>query len=605
MFRLIALLLAVCFAVSANAAPNPSIDPGTSPSVSIATEEISSIQYQKMKIIDGTTSSTAAIGVSANPWYVQGTVTCNAGTNLNTSTLATQATLASALTALELIDDTVETEDAAHASGDKGVMSLAVRTDTPASLAGTTGDYAPLQLDSSGNLRVNVAAGGGTGGTAAADETTFTAASTQGTAIQGAFDDTGSDTVAEDKLGIARITTNRALHVNLRDATGAELSVGGGTQYNEDTAHTTADKVTVAGVVRKDTAAQVAGTDGDYSTLINDSSGRLHVNVGAISDGSGSLTVDGTVAATQSGAWNVTNISGTVSLPTGAATETSLSSLLTSSQLIDDAVFAEDVASANADKGVQVMAVRKASPANVSGTDGDYEPLQVSAGRLWTSATIDAALPAGTNAIGKLAANSGIDIGDVDVTSIAAGDNNIGNVDIVTLPALAAGTNGIGKLTANSGVDIGDVTIDNATLAVTQSGTWTVQPGNTANTTAWLVSPRPATSGGLDIFRSLDLDETEEEIKASAGQIGWYYLFNAASSTRFFKFYNATAASVTVGSTTPVLTIAVPAGSGANAPTEHMLAFGTAITAACTTGVADADTGAPAANECILNVGYK
>lgn len=38
------------------------------------------------------------------------------------------------------------------------------------------------------------------------------------------------------------------------------------------------------------------------------------------------------------------------------------------------------------------------------------------------------ALPAGTNAIGKLAANSGVDIGDVDVTSIAAGSNIIGRV---------------------------------------------------------------------------------------------------------------------------------------------------------------------------------
>jgi len=46
-----------------------------------------------------------------------------------------------------------------------------------------------------------------------------------------------------------------------------------------------------------------------------------------------------------------------------------------------------------------------------------------------------AALPAGSNTIGKLAANSGVDIGDVDITSIAAGDNNIGNVDIVSLPA--------------------------------------------------------------------------------------------------------------------------------------------------------------------------
>ena len=54
-----------------------------------------------------------------------------------------------------------------------------------------------------------------------------------------------------------------------------------------------------------------------------------------------------------------------------------------------------------------------------------------------------ASLPAGTNAIGKLAANSGVDIGDVDILSIAAGDNNIGNVDIAS--EIPAGTNLIGK----------------------------------------------------------------------------------------------------------------------------------------------------------------
>lgn len=79
----------------------------------------------------------------------------------------------------------------------------------------------------------------------------------------------------------------------------------------------------------------------------------------------------------------------------------------------------EDAASADGDAGVAVMAVRKATPANVSGTDGDYEQLQMSAGRLWTSATVDAALPAGTNAIGKLASNSGVDIGDVDVLTVS------------------------------------------------------------------------------------------------------------------------------------------------------------------------------------------
>lgn len=48
-----------------------------------------------------------------------------------------------------------------------------------------------------------------------------------------------------------------------------------------------------------------------------------------IGDGGGSITVDGTVAATQSGTWNINNISGTISLPTGAATEATLSALNT------------------------------------------------------------------------------------------------------------------------------------------------------------------------------------------------------------------------------------------------------------------------------------
>jgi len=59
---------------------------------------------------------------------------------------------------------------------------------------------------------------------------------------------------------------------------------------------------------------------------------------------------------------------------------------------------------------------------------------------------IVAALPAGTNAIGKLAANSGVDIGDVTLT---------------------AGTAAIGKLAVNSGVDIGDVDVTSVIPGVT------------------------------------------------------------------------------------------------------------------------------------------
>ena len=44
------------------------------------------------------------------------------------------------------------------------------------------------------------------------------------------------------------------------------------------------------------------------------------------------------------------------------------------------------------------------------------------------SLATDIPLPAGTNGIGKLTANSGVDIGDVDVTSVAAGENHLGAV---------------------------------------------------------------------------------------------------------------------------------------------------------------------------------
>ena len=49
-------------------------------------------------------------------------------------------------------------EDAAHTSGDKGLMLLAVRKDTAAVLAGTDADYIPLIVDASGRLWVNAAA---------------------------------------------------------------------------------------------------------------------------------------------------------------------------------------------------------------------------------------------------------------------------------------------------------------------------------------------------------------------------------------------------------------------------------------------------------------
>lgn len=155
----------------------------------------------------------------------------------------------------------------------------------------------------------------------------------------------------------------------------------------------------------------------------------------------------------------------------------------------------------------------------------------------------------------------------VDVVgALPAGNNNIGDVDIASI---AAGTNAIG----NVGL-IGRA------------------------------------SGGLSIFRSLDIDESEEEVKNSAGTLYFIHAVNLTASPLYLKFYNATAANVTVGTTTPVLTFPIPSqgdtnGAGFTVSIPQGLAFGTAITVACTTGLADSDTGAPGANACVINLGYQ
>lgn len=119
----------------------------------------------------------------------------------------------------------------------------------------------------------------------------------------------------------------------------------------------------------------------------------------------------------------------------------------------------------------------------------------------------------------------------------------------------------------------------------------------------------PLDRGGLLVFRSIDLDESEEQVKGSAGQVYGLWFTNTATSTRYLKFYNATEANVTVGTTTPVITLGLPGNttdeiSGVFS-TAYGLQFDTAICVAATTGLADNDTGAPAANDVLVNIFYK
>ena len=118
----------------------------------------------------------------------------------------------------------------------------------------------------------------------------------------------------------------------------------------------------------------------------------------------------------------------------------------------------------------------------------------------------------------------------------------------------------------------------------------------------------PLTSGGLLINRLISANTTNAtNVKSSAGQVYGWQISNTNASVRFFKLYNK-ATAPTVGTDTPVMTIAIP-GNTNGGITELEFAtgitFSTGISFALTTGVADSDTTAVAANEVLVNLLFK
>jgi hypothetical protein len=76
---------------------------------------------------------------------------------------------------------------------------------------------------------------------------------------------------------------------------------------------------------------------------------------------------------------------------------------------------------------------------------------------------------------------------------------------------------------------------------------------------------------------------TAQAAKASAGVLYGYYAYNPEAAVTFVHFYNTAQGSVTVGTTNPLFTIAIPAGAAANLALPYGIAFSTAITVAATT----------------------
>ena len=281
---------------------------------------------------------------------------------------------------------------------------------------------------------------------------------------------------------IRKYTSSEVLNKVLNTSSDSlKVDIVSGAEYAEDSSHTSADTGNFILGVRNDTLAALGGSDGDYVPFQMNSSGALFVD---IADGGQLDTIIDTLETTHTAietdaaaievlltAANVDHAANEVLL-TGIDADTD--AIKTSVQLLDNAVDGNYLnvnaniagtdfvgGAGSVGGGVQRVTLASDDPAVVdlaaievlltaanvdhaanevllTGIDADTNAIKTAVEIIDNAISgsemqvdVVASLPAGSAAIGKLAANSGVDIGDVDVTSIVPGTGatNLGKAE--------------------------------------------------------------------------------------------------------------------------------------------------------------------------------
>lgn len=226
------------------------------------------------------------------------------------------------------------------------------------------------------------------------------------------------------------------------------ITAGSGTTVaTDDVSGAHFQKVKLADGTADSSTAIAAGGGVEASalrvTVASDSTGVLSVD-----DNGGSLTVDGTVGVSGTVTVDGSGVTQPVSasslpLPSGAATAAKQPALGTAGSASTDVLSVQGIASM--------------TPLAVDATGQGDVPV--------TLAGEAVVLGAGSAAIGKLAANSGVDIGDVDVTSVPAPLSTTGGGTEATALRVTVASDSTGVLSVDDGG--GALTVDNGgTFAV-------------------------------------------------------------------------------------------------------------------------------------------
>lgn len=374
----------------------------------------------------------------------------------------------------------------------------------------------------------------------------------------------------------------------LDGSTGQPVAFGGssgGTSMTDDAAFTVgSSSVTpVGGIVTSDSVD--SGDGGAFAMLANRqqkvtlyNSSASEITAWPVTDNSGSLTVDnnGTFAVQADGSVAHDGIDSGSPVKIGGKANSAVPTAVSAADRVDgwfglngQMVIAAGISNTN-HTGTNGL--------GMIDTSGTPRPLAVG---MYNGSNYDSIRGTTTNGIET-------NLKTINGTSPATGSGNATDALRVELPTngtgrvgLNAGTNAIGKLAANSGVDIGDVDVTSISAGSNLIGDVGIQPRTGNGLTTFMASG----SDGSSI-----LVATAQVIKASAGKLYGYYAYNPEAAVSFVHFYNTAAASVTVGTTNPLFTLAIPAGAAANLMSEIGITFSNAGWSCAATTTAGGNT---------------
>jgi hypothetical protein len=269
------------------------------------------------------------------------------------------------------------------------------------------------------------------------------------------------------------------------------------------------------------------GTAGSASSDVITIQGVTSMTPVVVADGGGSLTVDGTVAV--SGSVPVTDNSGslTVDAPVGTPVFVRLS---------------------DGTSAISTLPVSLASVPSHAVTNAGTFAVQAAQSGTWNIGTVTPGTAATNLAKAEDAAHAS---GDVGVMGLAV------------------------RAAAPTDRSAGPTDGDYEPLAVNERGA--VWASLTGSANGGLSTANASSSDG-----STALTNSAQAIKASAGTLHGYYIYNPNATAQFVLFYNTASGSVTVGTTNPLFMLTIPATGAANLSLTVPVAFSTAMSWAAT-----------------------